>query len=276
MFSYDFQTVYLKDLKISIPGISIIRLAHQRHSQKSDRISEHLHDHSQILLYLSGRGVQKIGRLRVEAHRGTLFYFPQKVKHGFLKTQKIPPLSLVIDFHEHKAISKDAIKKTIPISHLGEIEQSINRLVMNSDIRKENSPHTAGLILELFGLLYENLENSKNHNQKIYPFTAKIRRLLANREDVVRFPREIAAILEEDLSSINRKLRNELGINLSGLIDERRLEMCQKKLQTSSIGIGDVGWKCGFQDPNYFARWFRKKTGQSPRQWRTIQKLKQY
>ena len=65
----EFQPIYLKDLQISIPGISIIRLAHQRHSRKSDRVTNHHHKHSQILLYLRGHGFQKINSKQFEVHR---------------------------------------------------------------------------------------------------------------------------------------------------------------------------------------------------------------
>ena len=41
-----------------------------------------------------------------------------------------------------------------------------------------------------------------------------------------------------------------------------------QKLKDEKIPIARVAWDCGFQDPNYYARWFRKKIGQSPRQWR--------
>ena len=270
----EFQPVYLKDLRISIPEISIIRLAHQRHSPKSDRVTNHQHKHSQILLYLRGHGFQKISRNQIEVHRGSLLYFPPNTDHGFGKSQKMPPLSLVVDFKEVKIMSKTAINRSVSLNLLSEIENTINRLVMNTDLKKEQSPQSAGIILQLFGLLYENLQSNEFNNQKIYPYTAKIRRLLTDQIRVIRFPREVAQLLEEDLSSINRKLRNESGMKLGNLIDEDRLKKCQQELQNSSTRISEIGWICGFQDPNYFARWFRKKTGQTPSQWRAANNLK--
>ena len=145
---------------------------------------------------------------------------------------------------------------------------------MNSDLKKEQSAQSAGMILQIFGLLYENLQSKEFNSQKIYPYTAKIRRLLSAQPRIVRFPREVAQLLKEDLSSINRKLRNESGMKLGNLIDEDRLNKCQQELQNSYTRISEIGWKCGFQDPNYFARWFRKKTGQTPTQWRAVNNLK--
>lgn len=270
----EFQPIYLKDLRISVPGISIIRLAHQRHSPKIDRVTNHQHNHSQILLYLRGHGFQKISKQKIEVHRGSLLYFPPNTEHGFGKSQKMPPLSLVVDFKEVKIMSKTAIKRSLSLNLLSEIENAINRLVMKSDLKKEHSAQSAGIILQLFGLLYENLQSKEFNNPKIHPYTAKIRRLLTNEIRLVRFPREVAQMLKEDLSSINRKLRNESGMKLGNLIDEDRLNKCQQKLKNSSNKVSEIGWGCGFQDPNYFARWFRKKTGQTPSQWRAANNLK--
>ena len=274
MISPEFQPVYLKDLRISIPEISIIRLAHQRHSPKSDRVTNHQHKHSQILLYLRGHGFQKTSRKQIQVHRGSLLYFPPNTEHGFGKSQKMSPLSLVVDFNEAKIMSKTVINRSVSLKLLSEIENAINRLVMNSDLKKEQSAQSAGMILQIFGLLYENLQSKEFNSQKIYPYTAKIRRLLSDQPRIVRFPREVAQLLKEDLSSINRKLRNESGMKLGNLIDEDRLNKCQQELQNSYTRISEIGWKCGFQDPNYFARWFRKKTGQTPSQWRAVNNLK--
>ena len=47
-----------------------------------------------------------------------------------------------------------------------------------------------------------------------------------------------------------------------------------KIINVNSNKVSEIGWACGFQDPNYFARWFRKKTGQTPSQWRAVNDLK--
>ena len=75
----------------------------------------------------------------------------------------MPPLSLVVDFKELKIMSKTAIKRSVSLNLLSEIENAINRLVMNTDLKKEQSAQSAGIILQLFGLLYENLQ-SKDFN----------------------------------------------------------------------------------------------------------------
>ena len=126
----------------------------------------------------------------------------------------------------------------------------------------------AAQILSLFAVLHDSLRQRDESNPKIHPVTSKIRRLLAGLSKVVGSPRELANLFGEDLSSLNRKVRNESGLNLGTLLDERRLELAYSGLQAKVLPISQVAWEAGFEDPNYFSRWFKKRVGQSPRQWK--------
>ena len=71
---------------------------------------------------------------------------------------------------------------------------------------------------------------------------------------------------------IQRQIFNILtkkGIkNFVGVPDSTMKYFIDEGLKKESLPISKIAWDCGFADPNYFARWFRKKVGQSPRQWR--------
>ena len=54
----------------------------------------------------------------------------------------------------------------------------------------------------------------RNLTEKIYPYTSKIRRLLTDQTDYPKVSRRVAQLLKEDLSSLNRKIRNESTLNL--------------------------------------------------------------
>ena len=117
--------------------------------------------------------------------------------------------------------------------------------------------------LSLFAVLHDSLRQRDESNPKIHPVTSKIRRLLAGLSKAVGSPRELANLIGEDLSSLNRKVRNESGLNLGTLLDERRLELAYSGLQAKVLPISQVAWEAGFEDPNYFSRWFKKESGKS-------------
>jgi AraC family L-rhamnose operon transcriptional activator RhaR len=262
----EFQPIFLEDLKISIPGYSILRFAHHRHTQKSDQIEEHTHSYSQFLLYLRGQGIQIFNGEPIQVSRGVLLYFPPGTTHGFIKSMKSPPLSMVINFKENGKTRKRANNKPLSPVRLSEIENILNQMIQSVDLQKTNNISTASKILQIFSVLFDELE--KNKDRRVYPVTEGVRRLLRELPVTPRSPREIAKVLKEDLSSLNRKVRRESALNLGTLLDESRQERAYHGLRKESLPISKIAWDCGFTDPNYFARWFRKKVGQSPRQWR--------
>ena len=140
-------------------------------------------------------------------------------------------------------------------------------MIQSTDLDHDKSPRMAAQILTLFAVLHDNLGQGNESTTRIHPVTSKVRRLLTDLPKAVGSPRELATLIREDLSSLNRKIRNESGLNLGTLLDERRLELCYEGLLAKKLPISQIAWDTGFQDPNYFSRWFKKKVGQTPKQW---------
>ena len=264
----EFQPIFLENLRISIPGYSILRFAHHKHTQKSDLIEEHTHPHSQFLLYLRGQGVQTLNGQPLGVRRGTLLYIPPNTRHGFIKSITSPPLSIVINFKEKGSTKWAANNKTLSPVKLSELEGILNNMILSVDLHKAKNIATSSKILQIFSLLFSELEGNKDQDRKVYPFTEKIRRLLRELPIIPKSPRVVATLLGGDLSSINRKVRHETALNVGTILDEIRQKRSYEGLKQGNLPISKIAWDCGFTDPNYFARWFRKKVGQSPRQWR--------
>ena len=66
---------------------------------------------------------------------------------------------------------------------------------------------------------------------------------------------------------LNRILKRESGLTLGQHRAQVRLGEA-KRLLGKQLAIGEVGSRVGFDDQNYFARWFRAQTGLSPSSWR--------
>ena len=81
-------------------------------------------------------------------------------------------------------------------------------------------------------------------------------------------PGSVAGNLHRTLDHLNRQLRAEIGTTVGGLLNRLRLEEVTRALRTTGRGIGEISSAIGMDDQNYFARWFRKQTGQTPTHWR--------
>lgn len=64
------------------------------------------------------------------------------------------------------------------------------------------------------------------------------------------------------------------GETFVGAMGRVRLERARSILadrRFSELQIAEVAWRCGYQDPSYFARAFRQRFGMGPKEWRSKQ-----
>lgn len=69
-------------------------------------------------------------------------------------------------------------------------------------------------------------------------------------------------------SQLNRKVRTITGYNTSAYILQMRLERSKRLLIFHEDLIGDIAFRCGFEDANYFARLFKQLFNVTPSQYR--------
>lgn len=69
-------------------------------------------------------------------------------------------------------------------------------------------------------------------------------------------------------SQLNRKVRAITGYNTSAYILQMRMERSKRLLASSEALIGDIAFKCGFEDANYFTRLFKQVFDVTPSQYR--------
>ncbi|MBN8831595.1 MAG: helix-turn-helix domain-containing protein [Sphingomonadales bacterium] len=97
-----------------------------------------------------------------------------------------------------------------------------------------------------------------------------LRRIESDYADPELSPERIA----NDLGISRRYLQALLagaGTSFVQELNATRLDRASDLLtdpRAASLSLGDVAWRCGFLDPGYFARLFRKRFGVTPSQWR--------
>lgn len=77
----------------------------------------------------------------------------------------------------------------------------------------------------------------------------------------------IAASFDLTVRDLHR-LFDPTGRTVGALIEAARLASAEEMLQATDLPISIVAARSGFRDPSYFGRVFRRRRGQSPRDWR--------
>lgn len=67
---------------------------------------------------------------------------------------------------------------------------------------------------------------------------------------------------------LDKAARTVFGQTVKDMVLERRLLEAKRLLRFTIRPVEDIGWEIGFEDPAYFSRFFRKRTGLSPTEWR--------
>ena len=78
----------------------------------------------------------------------------------------------------------------------------------------------------------------------------------------------LARLAGVSASHLRNLSREHLGMPPGEFRRNLRLQLAQKLLRSSYLGIAAVAQACGWADANYFARLFRNRTGLSPRAFR--------
>jgi AraC-like DNA-binding protein len=78
---------------------------------------------------------------------------------------------------------------------------------------------------------------------------------------------DIASRIGYQADYLNRALKQGCGLTLGQLRSEMRVQKA-KRMLSENLAIAAIANAIGFDDANYFSRWFRQLTGLTPTAWR--------
>ncbi len=270
MAKKELQSILLEDLEIRLPRFLVRRLGLNQHMPRVEKLSAHSHSHCQALLYLRGQGTQHLGGKKIPVGRGSLLIVPPSERHRFVKSQILRPVCLVIDF-EIDDCSVWQLSTVVPEHDLKQIERLLIRI--NEFHRKPVTPSIplAAFILNILSIIQKSACSDSRETSG--PVTQKMERYLQKEasEMASLSPAKIAERFKVSLDHLNRMLHSESSPSVGKMLSAARLRHCCHLLKESPKSVGEVSLLTGDTDQNYFARWFRKQTGQTPLQWRNAQ-----
>jgi AraC-like DNA-binding protein len=79
---------------------------------------------------------------------------------------------------------------------------------------------------------------------------------------------DIARYVGVDRTYLYKIFVRRLGISPQRYLTEFRLELAARLLRESDLGVSEIAYSCGFQDPSAFYRYFKRQYSVTPRQYR--------
>ncbi len=79
----------------------------------------------------------------------------------------------------------------------------------------------------------------------------------------------LASLANLSESRFHDVFKGVMGVAPLDYVQNRRMQLARKLLINSSLGVGQIAMRCGYEDPGYFSRLFRRTQGVAPGAFRT-------
>ncbi|MBP7140575.1 MAG: helix-turn-helix transcriptional regulator [Opitutaceae bacterium] len=248
--------ILIQQIEIHALGFVLRKLQLNRH--RAPEVAMHTHPYSQLILYLAGEGNQHIRNGVIPARSGDLFIIPPNISHGFSNTGQSRPLCLVLDYRTQKKRTR-AVHRHLPQHMLGELHSLLAQVPTKGRPGLSDYPAIIAVIARLLEPKFE-LATPQAAPRSLFD---RVKTRLRETDVLGEVARDVGYARD----ALSRRLKRDHGLGLRGIRDLVRLEAAQSALR-SRMPIAEAAGRAGFDDPNYFARWFRRRTGMTPSRWK--------
>lgn len=251
-------------------------------------LSVHGHaDFSELVIVLSGTATHIVGGERFEVGKGDVFCIGSGIKHGYTNVKKFricnimfrPEAMLAVDsdvrtlagFHSLFVVEPrltDGFRSSMRLG--GEAFAELGQLIART-IEEYNAlrPARKTLLMAYFSEIAVML--SRQYSAADGGRTDGVAGAAAFMES--RFSE--SGCMEEVLSRLHyserhfvRLFSRAYGMTPARYLADIRMRKAAALLKGTSLTVGEIAARCGFSDPNYFSRAFRREFGMSPVEYR--------
>lgn len=263
-----FRPLLIDRVDVRVPGLQVSTLAVHRHLPEHASVAPHRHKWCQAIVYLSGAGQQAIGAARARIEAGTLVLLPPGVPHAFTRRSTQPPLCVLVDFRLRGSRTKRAAVCSLNRSEIAQLRQQVAHLMRLQSasgpaLQWEGAVPVLQVLLTLLRAAgwIDRMPGGDREpaNRAVGELLATVSRTESLKETIRR------SGYQRD--HLNRLVKKETGLTLGQYRAQLRLAKA-KELLAGGMQVAHAGAAVGLPDQGYFARWFRRQTGQTPSAWR--------
>lgn len=244
---------------------------------------KHCHDFYEIAVVVKGRGKHWRDDNEEALYPGNVFMLHPGESHFYeysemlvLQTFMISPKLLDIFRGQLMRIpgfvkifdSSDHSPKVLNSSTVAELDILLNSIALEN--RRNESGCELFLIakaIEVLVTISRNIQGSEIYARPDSNIGAAVAYMWRHFHEELKMSK-LAQLVNLSESSFYRKFVMEFQMSPSTYLQKLRIRKAMEFLIRSDMTINEVSNACGFNDPLYFSRQFRKFTGTSPREYR--------
>lgn len=269
-----FRSLLLEELHVRLPGAEALSLMLHRHLEETASVSQHAHPWCQAIVYLTGTGRQWVEGEDHEVVPGSLVVLPPRVRHAFRRTSPQRPLCLLVDFRWDRSRRAEAAVRKLAPAELARLRADLSELMRwegggrGAGSGRLRHLQSAAAVLRVLAVALESAGwvEPPPRVTALHRGAAPLADWLAS-APLDTPTTELARRSGYHRDHLNRLVRRDTGRTLGQLRSDRRLDEARRLLD-AGWKVGAVASAVGIDDQNYFARWFRKTTGDTPTAYR--------
>lgn len=264
-------------------GFVHVETVMERRGVHFGHVAPHQHPQmGQITYWFSGRGNYRIEEKTWSFSAPTVSFVPSSVVHGFdvedMSDAVVISMSddLLRTFQPHVDLDLDRPCLVTGTRSDAAWQRLATLIAMVAEDYRDTSATSQKLISGLLAVVLSQIDRLAGGRgmDEVTPsarLAAALRRAIDQhyREDVPvsRYVEQLATTPH----LLDKAARATFGQSVKTMLMERRLLEAKRLLMFTIRPVEDIGREIGFQDPAYFSRFFRKRTGHSPAEWRRRQ-----
>jgi AraC-like DNA-binding protein len=255
--------------------------------------SEHGHDFYELIFVSFGSGIQIINGKVMPMLQGDLFFMKPGERHSYGSDDELEIINILI---HPSALSKPDLKElfTLPglkvqfdvnqhkrpykIALAPQHEHTVNGLCkrMKSEFHTKNPGWKLAVQASLTYILIAISrawtlfgDNKAIEELEPGPISKAIAIIYKEYREQL-YVSDLARRVHLSPKYFGDLFKENCGISVQNYINKRRIDLARIMLEDNKMNITEIGFEVGFEDPNYFARIFKKMYSISPRQYRDI------
>jgi AraC family L-rhamnose operon transcriptional activator RhaR/AraC family L-rhamnose operon regulatory protein RhaS len=271
-----------------------------QYGQHEDNLSLHTHaDFNELTIVLDGKATHVVNDEKYQIKKGDMFVIGDKIAHGYENPQEFKICNIMyrlkdllrsdyditksVGFHalfviepylkgkEHPLIqSKFTNRLQLSPSHFEVIYNMIANMIQEYNIKEEG---WKTLLYANFLDLVVKISRTYNMEMENHDVALKIALPIAYIGNHFTEALSIVDLAKQANMSVRhftRIFHNVYKSSPNAYIIQHRIQYSYSLLKNSDLTIADVAYKCGFNDSTYYTRQFKKLTGITPKQYRTM------
>ena len=253
------------------------------------RIKPHRHGKLfQILVLDSGHAEISLDNKKIHVNNASVIAIPTGVVHGFVFSPNTEGyvVSIAEPMIQHSALSyAESVFETVldkpRVLSFSTEDKLLTQLhdycnLLSSELNahdvgmRQASEWLAKMILLILFRAIKQQDEETNVGSSINSHYYQFQKLLENNYRSHWTVAQYAQALQTSVSTLNRVCRKSKGMAAKSIIAERLFVEAKRSLLYTQLHVDQIAYNLGFEDPAYFSRFFKNKSGLSPTSFRQL------